>query len=54
MRYINEKDFKEAGIELEWQSYHHPRYRQINGEFIPYMNILDLLFNEGPNGIDKI
>lgn len=54
MRYINEKDFKEAGIELEWQSYLHPRYRQINGEFIPYMNILDLLFNEGPNGIDKI
>ena len=54
MRYINEKDFKEAGIELEWQSYSHPRYRQINGEFIPYMNILDLLFNEGPNGIDRI
>lgn len=54
MRYVNEKDFKEAGIELEWQSYLHPRYRQINGEFIPYMNILDLLFNEGPNGIDKI
>mgnify|MGYP001572540704 FL=1 len=54
MRYINEKDFKEAGIELEWQSYAHPRYRQINGEFIPYMNILDLMFNEGPNGIDRI
>jgi len=54
MRYINEKDFKEAGIELEWQSYPHPRYRQINGEFIPYMNILDLLFNEGPNSIDRI
>jgi len=54
MRYIKEEDFKEAGIELEWQDYTHPIYRQINGDFIPYMNVLDLLFNEGPNGIDRI
>ena len=27
----------------------HPIYKQQFGEFIPYMSILDLLFNEGPN-----
>lgn len=54
IRYIKEEDFKDAGIELEWQDYVHPTYRQINGDFIPYMNILDLIFNEGPNGISKI
>lgn len=49
VRYINEDDFKSRGIELVWQHYDHPVYNQLHGEFIPYMNILDLLFNEGPN-----
>lgn len=49
VRYINEEDFKSRGIELVWQHYDHPVYNQLHGEFIPYMNILDLLFNEGPN-----
>ena len=49
VRYINEEDFKSRGIELVWQHYDHPVYSQLHGEFIPYMNILDLLFNEGPN-----
>ena len=47
-RYINEDDFKNAGIELEWQDYKPKEYKQLNGEFIPYMNVLDLLFNNGP------
>ena len=47
-RYINEDDFKNAGIELEWQDYKPIEYTQLNGEFIPYMNVLDLLFNKGP------
>jgi|TARA_R100000027_G_C2245750_1_gene93215 hypothetical protein len=47
-RYINEDDFKKEGIELEWQDYKHKEYKQLNGEFIPYMSALDLLFNKGP------
>lgn len=47
-RYINEDDFKKEGIELEWQDYKHKEYKQLNGEFIPYMSVLDLLFNKGP------
>ena len=48
-RYINEQLFKDNNIELIWQEYKHPTYKQLHGEFIPYLSILDLLFNEGPN-----
>jgi hypothetical protein len=54
VRYINEDDFKKRNIKLIWQHYKHPVYKQLHGDFIPYMNILDLLFNEGPNSINII
>lgn len=53
-RYIDEKLFNDNNIELIWQSYKHPVYKQQFGEFIPYMSVLDLLFNEGPNSKDII
>lgn len=40
--------FREHGIDLEFQNYQHPVYRQLHGEFIPCLSTLDLLFNEGP------
>ena len=48
-RYIDENVFKNNNIELIWNEYKHPTYTQQFGEFTPYMSILDLLFNEGPN-----
>ncbi|MCD6012852.1 MAG: WbqC-like family protein [Flavipsychrobacter sp.] len=54
-RYINEDDFKAAGIELVWQSYEPKPYRQLwVGEFIPNLSIIDLLFNEGPDSLKYI
>ena len=53
-RYIDEQLFKDNNIELIWQNYKHPTYKQLHGEFIPYLSILDLLFNEGPNSKDII
>ena len=35
------------GIELYYHNYEHPVYRQLYGEFLPYMGVFDLLFNEG-------
>ncbi len=35
------------GIELFYHNYEHPVYNQLYGKFIPYMGIIDLLFNEG-------
>ena len=49
LRYINEDNFKNNNIELIWQHYNHLTYKQLYGEFVSYMSIIDLLFNEGPN-----
>jgi hypothetical protein len=35
------------GIEVYYHNYEHPSYRQLYGDFLPYMGIIDLLFNEG-------
>ena len=53
-RYIDEQLFKDNNIKLIWQNYKHPTYKQLHGDFIPYMSILDLIFNEGPNSKDII
>jgi len=45
--YINEKIFAENGIKVIFQDYKHPVYNQLYGEFIPYLSIIDLLFNHG-------
>lgn len=54
LRYIDEQEFKKNNIELVWQEYTHPNYNQLFKPFMPYMNILDLLFNEGPQSKDII
>jgi len=53
--YIEEDNqFGAHGIELVYQNYVHPEYRQLNGEFVPYLSVLDLLFNEGPGSLEII
>jgi hypothetical protein len=39
--------FAKSNIQLFYHNYRHPVYRQLYGEFIPYMSVIDLLFNEG-------
>lgn len=46
--------FKAKGIEVYFQDYAHPTYRQLWGDFMPYMSVLDLLFNEGKDRALKI
>ena len=50
--YADIDSFKEKNIEAEFQHYIHPEYRQVGREFLPYMSIVDLLFNEGVNSFD--
>jgi hypothetical protein len=45
--YINEADFAVHGIKVEFQDYRHPVYKQLYGEFVPYLSIIDLIFNHG-------
>jgi hypothetical protein len=50
--YAKVQDFESSGIKTIFQEYQHPEYSQIHGEFIPYMSIIDLLFNCGPKSLE--
>lgn len=55
MTYINENNlFDENGIQLNYQNYEPVPYRQLHGEFIPYLSMLDLLFNEGKESLNIV
>jgi hypothetical protein len=45
--YMEDHLFAENGIKLIYQDFHHPTYKQLFGEFIPKMSVIDLLYNEG-------
>jgi hypothetical protein len=46
--YADVGKFLSRGVRPLFQDYRHPVYRQLHGEFQPYMSVIDLLFNEGP------
>jgi len=47
--------FLDKKIKVFLHNYSHPIYRQVNkGEFLPYLSIVDLLFNEGPKSMGII
>lgn len=54
------KDYADKEILLQnritpyFQDYSHPQYKQLGAEFIPYMSILDLLFNHGTDSLEII
>ena len=52
--YIDENRFLEEGIMVTFQDYHHPVYGQLYGEFIPYLSVIDLLFNEGAKSMSVL
>lgn len=52
--YAKEIDFDRGGVKIYFQDYQHPAYKQLWGNFIPQISIIDLLFNEGPNSLDII
>ncbi|MBI5625528.1 MAG: WbqC family protein [Elusimicrobia bacterium] len=49
--YLQPSDFEPNGIRLEFQDYAHPVYRQLHGTFVPYLSVVDLLFNCGPESL---
>lgn len=53
--YIEESKFEGKGIKVEWHNYQHPYYRQNtwgSNIFIPYLSIIDLLFNHGTESLN--
>ena len=49
--YIDECFFAQSGIQLCFQEYKHPEYRQLFGKFVSHLSCIDLIFNEGPNSL---
>ena len=46
-RYINSDDFEKHNIKLIWQDFKQPVYRQMYGDFVPNLSVVDMLFNCG-------
>lgn len=40
--------FHDYGISIDYHDYRHPLYKQMHADFIPYMSVIDLIFNHGP------
>ena len=52
--YLDESQFAANGIRLEYHHYRHPIYRQLYGEFVPYLSIVDLLMNHGRESLEVL
>ena len=52
--YLEADLFEQNGINLEYQEYKHPVYKQVYKGFSPYMSIVDLLFCAGKDSLDKV
>jgi len=47
-----EKLFQQNGIKITYHDYQHPVYFQQHGEFVPYLSVIDLLFNNGTKSLE--
>lgn len=45
--YLDERQFADNGIHLEYHRYRHPVYQQLHDQFVPYLSVVDLLMNHG-------
>lgn len=54
INYVDQNKFKKKNVEIFFQDFKHPKYKQLNGNFLPYMSVIDLLFNEGEKSLEKI
>lgn len=50
--YARTDSFSARRIELLFQDYRHPTYPQLHGEFVPYLSVVDLLFNCGQDSLE--
>ena len=48
--YLNHELFENAGINVQYMNYRKTVYPQLHGEFTPFVSVLDLIANAGPDG----
>lgn len=49
--YLDPAAFENIGVKVVWQEYRHPEYPQGDLAFVPYLSIVDLLLNCGPESL---
>ena len=52
--YLRHGDFDANGIEILYHEYNHPTYAQVYPGFEPFMSVVDLLFNSGPDSLEVL
>ena len=52
--YIEPEKFKTNDITLYWYEFKHPSYTQLYKDFVPYLSVIDLLFNVGGDSVKVI
>ncbi|MDC3293779.1 WbqC family protein [Alphaproteobacteria bacterium] len=52
--YADRSSFHDAGVRIFFQKYNHPIYNQFSEEFVPFLSIIDLLFNHGERSLDVL
>jgi len=52
--YMNLEKYKDNGIRVLFQEFHHPEYRQLFGAFEPFLSVVDLIFNHGQESLQII
>jgi hypothetical protein len=45
--YLDVELFERHGVRVTWQDFAHPVYAQLHGAFVPYLSVVDLVFNCG-------
>jgi len=53
-KYMDLERFNKRGIKVIVQDFRHPHYPQVFGDFVSHLSIVDLLFNCGPQSIQRI
>lgn len=46
--------FEDIDVHVRYFNYRHPEYPQLFGDFLPYMSVIDLLFNCGDKSADLV
>jgi WbqC-like protein family len=54
VKYMDLDRFKQSGIQVVVQEFTHPVYPQLFNEFQSHMSVVDLLFNCGSKGIERL
>jgi hypothetical protein len=52
--YMDLEKYRESGVDVIFQEFRHPVYRQLHGNFEPFLSVIDLIFNHGKESLNII